>query len=199
MINRIIKKLLHFWKKNDPLSHYIKNGNIVIGKNSKIQNINIYIAEPVHQTNYITIGDDCMISGSIMIYDNEARVVIGDRVYIGTHTTLFCKDKIIIGNDVMISWGCTLIDTNAHSLRSRERLNDVTDWMKGAKYKNWNHVETNQICIEDNSWLGFDSIVTKGVVIKKGSVIGCGSVVTKSTEEFSVYGGNPAFFIKKTD
>ena len=54
------------------------------------------------------------------------------------------------------------------------------------------------ILIEDKTWIGFNSIITKGVTLKEGTIIACGSVVQKSTERYSIYGGNPATFIKKT-
>lgn len=199
MIKRLINKILNSRKNIDPINHYIKNGNIVVGKNCKLQNLNIYISDPVHQTNYITIGNDCMISGSIYIHGKNARVKIGNGVFIGNDTKLFCRDNITLNDDIMISWGCTLIDTNAHSLHSKERLNDVRDWLKGEVYKNWDMVESKAILIEDLSWVGFNSIITKGVTLKKGTVLGCGSVLTKSTESYGVYGGNPAVLIKTTD
>ena len=41
-------------------------------------------------------------------------------------------------------------------------------------------------------WIGIGSIVLSGVTIKTGSIIAAGSVVTKNTEAYSIYGGNPA-------
>jgi acetyltransferase-like isoleucine patch superfamily enzyme len=174
-------------------------GNIKVGKNCKLQNFDVYISEPTDKVTYITIGDNCMISGNFTLYGKNAKIKIGNDVFIGQDTKLFCRDQITIGNNIMISWSCTLIDTNAHSLKSNERLNDVKDWMKGEKYKNWNIVETKSIHVEDYSWIGFNSIITKGVIVKEGSVIGCGSVLTKSTEAYGVYGGNPAVQLKKTE
>lgn len=199
MLRRIINKLRNLRENGGQLSRYVKNGNVIIGKNCKIQHLNIYITDPADGIAYISIGDDCMISGNILIYGKEARVEIGNGVFIGNGTTLFCRNEIKLENDIMISWGCTLIDTNAHSLHSMERISDVRDWIKGERYKNWEVVESSPLYVEESCWIGFNSIITKGVVLKRGSVIGCGSVVTKSTEAYGVYGGNPAVFIKKTD
>lgn len=199
MIQRIINRIFKRGKPTNSLNQYLKKGNITVGKNCNIQNLIIYISAPVNQVNYITIGDDCMVSGTIFIHGHNARVEIGNGVFIGDDTKLFCREKITLGDNIMISWGCTLIDTNAHSLHSDERLNDVRDWKKGEQYKNWDVVESKPISIEELSWIGFNSIITKGVTVKKGSILGCGSVLTKSTEAFGVYGGNPAILIKKTD
>jgi acetyltransferase-like isoleucine patch superfamily enzyme len=99
----------------------------------------------------------------------------------------------------MFSWGCTIIDTNAHSLNSGERLNDVIDWKKGWQYKNWSVVESKAILIKEKCWIGFNSIVMKGVTLEEGTIVAAGSVVTKTSEPYSMIGGNPARFIKKTE
>ena len=91
------------------------------------------------------------------------------------------------------------IDTNAHSVHSEDRKKDVSDWKKGPSNKDWSKVKHAKIKVEEKSWIGFNSIITKGVVLNEGTIIGCGSVVTESTEPFGVYAGNPAIFIKKSD
>lgn len=55
--------------------------------------------------------------------------------------------------------------------------------------------------IEDNVLIGMGAIIMDGVVVKKGSIIGAGSVVLQNTivEENSIWAGNPAKFIKKTE
>lgn len=53
------------------------------------------------------------------------------------------------------------------------------------------------IKIEDDVWIGFNSMILSGVTIGRGSVIAAGSVVTKSFPPYSIVGGNPAKLIKK--
>lgn len=199
MITSMLNRLLGRRKTISPAEKFIVNGNLVHGKNCNFSGVNIAIANAIQNKVNITIGDNCMISGKIVLYHPEAAVTIGDGVFIGPDTVLFCYKSITIENDTMISWGCTLIDTNAHSLHAEERKNDVSDWMKGADNKNWSVVDSRPVIIRKQSWIGFNSIITKGVELSQGTVIGCGSVVTKSTEPYSVYAGNPAVFIKKTD
>ncbi|MBW7940936.1 MAG: acyltransferase [Candidatus Kuenenia stuttgartiensis] len=107
-----------------------------------------------------------------------------------------CYESIEIGDDVMVSWDCTIIDTNAHSVKSEERASDVLDWAKGEK--DWSRVESKKIVVEQKCWIGFKSIIMKGVNLGEGSVVAAGSVVTKDSEPYSVIGGNPAMLIKKT-
>lgn len=60
--------------------------------------------------------------------------------------------------------------------------------------------ESRPIHIEDGCWIATGTVISPpaiGINIAAFSVIASGSVVTKSTIPFSIYGGNPAKFIKK--
>lgn len=52
------------------------------------------------------------------------------------------------------------------------------------------------ILIEDDVWIGNNSIILSGITIGKGAIIAAGSVVTKNVSPYSIVGGNPARFIK---
>lgn len=52
------------------------------------------------------------------------------------------------------------------------------------------------IMIEDDVWIGARAIILPGVKIGKGCIIGAGAVVTKSFDDYSVIGGNPAKLLK---
>jgi acetyltransferase-like isoleucine patch superfamily enzyme len=174
------------------------SGNLFVGLRSDITNLKITSFADAPNSIRIDIGNDCLLLCSIVLYSNNAKVSIGDRVFIGENTTLFCFEEITIENDVMISSGCTLIDTNSHSLNSEERKNDVLDWKKGFQFKNWDVVKREKILIKEKSWVGFNSIISKGVVLGKGTIVASGSVVSRSSDEYTVIGGNPARFIKTT-
>lgn len=191
--DRIIKG-----KKFDKFFELKRNGNLKIGKECNLDGLNIQINSTVGNYLNIEIGDDCYLSGTIVLHSSKAKVKIGDRVFIGPDTTLFCYEGIDVLDDTMISWGCTLIDTNSHSLKSSERSNDVLDWKRGWQYKNWSVVVSKKIIIGKMCWIGFNSIIVKGVSLSEGTVVASGSVVTSNTEAFTVVGGNPARLIKKT-
>jgi len=60
------------------------------------------------------------------------------------------------------------------------------------------HVVISGNCnIGNNSYLGVNSTLKDSLTIKNHSIIGMGSVVTKDTEEYGIYIGNPAKLIKK--
>lgn len=52
------------------------------------------------------------------------------------------------------------------------------------------------IVIEEDVWVGANSVILSGVTIGRGSIIGAGSVVTKSIPKYSIVVGNPARVIR---
>lgn len=53
------------------------------------------------------------------------------------------------------------------------------------------------INIEDDVFIGAKAIILPGLHISKASVVGAGAVLTKNTEPFKIYAGNPAKYIKE--
>lgn len=51
--------------------------------------------------------------------------------------------------------------------------------------------------IENDVFIGARAIVLPGLLVREGSVIGAGAVLTKDTNKWGIYAGNPARFIKK--
>lgn len=185
-------------KRTSYIDYLIKNGNLKVGTNCKIDSLKIisYKAKPANIN--IEIGNDCNLNCTIVLYNENAHINIGNRVFVGPDTQLIALEEIAIEDDVMISWGCTLMDNDSHSVISTERENDVIDFNKGLEFKNWDVVLRKKIRVERKSWIGFNCIILKGVEILEGSVVASGSVVTKTFRSFSIIGGNPARFIRET-
>jgi acetyltransferase-like isoleucine patch superfamily enzyme len=201
MIRRVLSRLLRGHRDTShvsPVNRYIQDGNIIAGENSRIEKLNVHIFGAIKGRVNIEIGKDCMLEGSIVLYTADSKVKIGDRVFLGGGSSLYAYEGITLGDDVMISWNCSVIDTNAHSLISSERANDVLNWKKGWEFKDWSVVESKRILIGSKCWIGFNSIIMKGIELGEGCIVGAGSVVTKNFDSYSIVGGNPAQFIKKT-
>lgn len=196
MIKNIIKRILGY--NSEPSSQYIK-----FGLNSKLDNVRIDVRRPKESFKNLIIGDNCLISGNYFFELDGAVINIGNDTFIGS-STFVCSSKISIGNQVLISWGCTIMDNNAHSLVSVERKNDVYDWKRSleegevGKYKDWTNVAKGEIIIKDKSWIGFNVIILKGVTIGEGAVVAAGSVITKDVPDYAVVAGNPAAVLKYT-
>lgn len=202
MIKKIVKRVLGIKNSpaivSDPLLSLRSSGNIKERDRNNLSALRVYHYKLNDGFCNIEIGEDNFLENNITLYAPDSKVKVGDRVYIGPNTNLNCRVEIEIGNDVMFSWGCTVMDTNAHSLKSEERKNNVIDWKKGWEYKDWSNVESSKIKIGDKCWIGFNSIILKGVELGEGCIVAAGSVVTKSFEPYSIIGGNPAELIKKT-
>ncbi|ELX11388.1 glycosyltransferase family 2 [Janthinobacterium sp. HH01] len=52
------------------------------------------------------------------------------------------------------------------------------------------------IVVEDDVWIGYQTLIMSGVTIGQGAIVAAGSVVTKSVAPYTIVGGNPARFIK---
>lgn len=175
---------------------------INVGKNSDVQHLNLLTRATNQNEVKVQLGSNCLIKGDFIFETEQGKITIGDRTFIGG-SKFICIEAIDIGNDVMFSWGCTVIDNNAHSLVWEERKNDVLDWKKGVddnvigKYKNWSNVQRKKVVIKDKAWIGFNVIILKGVTIGEGAIVGAGSVVTKDIPDWVIVAGNPAKIIRE--
>ena len=167
-------------------------------------NFNLELHNPSTGQNYLSIGQQCMIDASFVFETSCGQVSIGNHVHIGGGTQLISRNRITIGDDVIIAWNCTIYDHNSHSIYWNERKSDVlTEWQNGTCQKpilfnkNWSVVKDAPISIGNKVWIGFGVTILKGVNIGEGAVIAAGSVVTKDVPAYTIVGGNPAKFIKK--
>ncbi|PXY42080.1 acyltransferase [Flavobacterium cheongpyeongense] len=198
-LKRYIK--IFFCKKNSKLALKVSD-YIVSPISSNIKGAHISLRNPIKNKKYILIGENCHITGNFIFEIQDGKITIGDRTFIGGGTFI-CIDEIEIGNDVMFSWGCTVADNNSHSNIWSERKDDVLDWKKGldenkiGAYKDWTNVKKAKITIKDKAWIGFNSIILKGVTIGEGAIVGAGSVVTKDVQDWTIVAGNPARMVKE--
>lgn len=170
------------------------------GRNVILQNTHIEIRNGEQLKARCHFGDDSIVSGRFILETENSKISVGARTFIGGGLFI-SADEIEIGSDVLISWGCTFIDTNAHSVNWESRAKDVEDWHRGisegavGKYKDWSYVNSKKIAIRDKVWIGFDCKILKGVTIGAGAIVGAGSVVTKDVEPMTIVAGNPAVVV----
>jgi acetyltransferase-like isoleucine patch superfamily enzyme len=132
---------------------------------------------------------------SFLSFDNVgAKISIGENTYIGKSHIVAAKN-ITIGDNVLISWGVTIVDHNSHSLIYSERALDVADWRLGKK--DWSNVVVQPVRICDKAWVGFNASILKGVTIGEGAIVAACSVVTKDVPAWTIVGGNPAKIIRE--
>lgn len=143
----------------------------------------------------IRIGDECTLQGLLVTEHDEARITIGNNVFVGANTVLDCASEIEIEDDVLVSYECLLLDSNNHSQNAAVRRNDLPDVKYGREY-NWAAIPSKPIRIRRGAWVGARSIILKGVTVGEGAIVGAGAVVTKDVAPFTIVGGNPARVVK---
>jgi acetyltransferase-like isoleucine patch superfamily enzyme len=185
MIEWIHSRINGFYRKK-----LLRNKDFTISPGAKVN----FRAIKTKENCTLTIDDGSIIDSNLIFDRNSAHISIGKNTFIGG-STLVCAEKIIIGDDVLVAWGCTIVDHNSHSPLFHERKDDVKKWFNGEK--DWTHVICKPIIVEDKAWIGFSSIILKGVTIGQGAIVGAGSVVTKDVMPYTIVAGNPARMIRE--
>jgi acetyltransferase-like isoleucine patch superfamily enzyme len=162
-------------------------------KISRSSSVNLWKCRGVEQC-HLDIGDDAIVRANLCFERLGAEILIGERTFIGK-SSLVSSRRITIGNDVLISWGVTIVDHNSHSLSYSERANDVLDWRTGKK--DWSNVASGVVQICDKAWIGFNASILKGVTVGEGAIVAACSVVTKDVPPWTIVGGNPAKIIRE--
>lgn len=168
-----------------------KNLKAIVGENTAI---NGAIDQRV-QGGEVKIGNDCLIEGYLVTESHNSKITIGNNVFIGGGTVVDCVISISVEDDVLVSYGCILADSDNHSVSYSIRKHDLADWKKGKHA--WNAVKSLPIKISKGAWIGAHAIILKGVTIGEGAVIGAGSVVTRDIPAWTIAAGNPARIIRE--
>lgn len=107
-----------------------------------------------------------------------ATIVIGDHVGI-SGASICAWTRIEIGSHCLLGANVMVVDTDFHSIDPVNR-----------RYSREN-VKSAPVIIEENVFLGANTVVLKGVRIGRNSVIGAGSVVTRDIPPDTLAAGNP--------
>lgn len=99
-------------------------------------------------------------------------------IYSGCTFDTVYPELITIGSGVRLTSGCKII---THFLDPS---------VPGV------HFKIAPVVIEDDVFIGMNTIICNSVTIGKGAIIGAGSVVTKDIPPYQVWAGNPARYIK---
>lgn len=166
-----------------------KRSGIEIATDAKVNYRGIRLRPPAK----LSIGAGSIFEGSIAADRPEAEVTVGTNTFVGSSTIVTAK-RVDIGDDVLISWGCTFVDHDSHSTDWSVRAGDVQRHYSGQK--NWDGIAMRPIRICNKVWIGFNALVLKGVTIGEGAVVAAGSVVTKDVPEYTLVAGNPARVIR---
>ena len=154
------------------------------------------------------IGEDVRIS-NLCVITRPYLISIGNHVAIDQFVTITTSAEI--GDYVHIAPNCSIIG----GAESKVIMKDHSGMAAGARViagganfnsgtltnpqvpKEYREEIIEDVIFEEFSILGTNSVVLPGVILSEGSVVGANSLVTKTTEPWTIYVGNPAKPIKK--
>jgi acetyltransferase-like isoleucine patch superfamily enzyme len=108
-------------------------------------------------------------------------VIIGPGSFVNSGCVLYTGHGITIGANVLIAANCTLAATN-HEFR------DPTRPIREQGFA----ASRGGIVIEDDVWVGANSVLLDGAILRRGCVVGAGAVVRHELPPYSINVGAPA-------
>ncbi len=123
---------------------------------------------------------------TVLVALDGGEIDIGDHTGL-SNTTIIARTSVRIGEHVFIGAGCSIYDTDFHSVHHRDRVN-----------RNAN-VLSAPVTVGNRVFIGAHVIILKGVTIGDDAVIGAGAVVAKNVPASEIWAGNPARFISQIE
>lgn len=128
------------------------------------------------------IGDNSWLN--VCIRDDTKRMIIGEAVLIGRQSVISAADYLSIGSYCVLA-PRVYISNADHKFESIH----LPILCQGF-------VDNKKIVIEENCWLGINSIVLGAVTIGRGSIIGANTIIRKDVLPFSVVVGETQRIVK---
>lgn len=144
-------------------------GKIVFGDNVNLGVIN----SPLFYNTYAYIESR----------NKEAVIEFGNNININNSFSAVAEKGIIIQDNVLIGYNCSIMDSDFHNLNPLKR--SETD------------PNPQEVIICKNVFIGNNVVILKGVKIDKNTVVAANTVVTKSFPANVIIGGNPAKIIRE--
>ena len=160
----------------------------------------------------IRIGKDVIIDDNVVLDakgEDNLGLTIGDRVYIGRQTIVYCKNgDITLQDRVNISSNCQVFSANHLTIGEGTVVGAFTYLLSGGEYDYASRVpfceqggkpSKGDLNIGRNCWIGAHVVVTDAASIGEHCVIGAGAVVTKPIPPNSLAAGVPAKVVKSIE
>ena len=127
-------------------------------------------------------GGDFQVTHDAVIKDLQG-ISVGKHCFVGNGSIIMGSGTIIIEDEVLIAPHVIIISGN-HVL-------------KNGSFR-YGRGDTGNITIGKGAWIAGNCTISKGSRLPAGSVLSANSLLNKCfNEEYSIYGGVPAKFIKR--
>ena len=131
--------------------------------------------------NRFSLGKYSVVEDFSCLNNAVGDLTIGDYTRIGLRNTII--GPVHIGNHVNLAQNVTVTGLN-HNYQDAEKIIDEQG------------VSTQPVVIEDDVWVGANSVILPGVTLGKHCVVAAGSVVSRPVPPYSICAGCPAKIIK---
>lgn len=130
----------------------------------------------------IIVGGASVIDSFVKIkpVGGAGDLEIGRFCYINSGCVFYTGNGIRIADNVLVAANCTFAPVN-HAYKDKSRLIRQQGFQPSR----------GGIVIEEDVWIGANSVILDGAILRKGCVIAAGSIVRGEIEAYTVYGGNP--------
>ena len=128
----------------------------------------------------MTFGFNCTLE-----ITPTGKLQIEDFVNITQNVLISCNAKISIGKDTLIAENVSIRDAE-HKMAKDEKIQLQS-------------VNSEEIKIGKDVWIGANTLILRGSLVKDGVVIGGNSLVNRKSkiEAFCIYAGSPVKLIKE--
>lgn len=134
--------------------------------------------------NRFSLGCYSVVEDFSCLNNAVGDIIIGDHTRVGLGNTII--GPVCIGNHVNLAQNITVSGLN-HNFQNIDKLIDEQG------------VSTKPIIIEDDVWIGANSVILPGVTLGRHCIVAAGSVVSRSIPPYSICAGSPAKVIKSYD
>ena len=182
MIMGLLTKILYLFQ----LHVRLRMQKVTYGKNLRGNRISLKNVGKIEIGNGVSLNsfpDGDVYRTGLLTHYKSAVILIGNNCNLNG-TIIHCNSKVSIGSYCMFGPGTKIVDNDSHRLSI-----DIIERRKAAN--------SIPIYIEDNVWVGMNSLILKGVRIGENSVVAAHSVVTKDIPKNVLVAGNPAKIIKQ--
>jgi acetyltransferase-like isoleucine patch superfamily enzyme len=199
MFFNVIKKI---WSRYNVYILRAKNHKVNIGHNIFLPRRFKIVNSSGRSDHIISFGNNCFLNCSIFFEkDSISNVLVGNDVYLGSGVSIYCTEKVEIGNNVTVAWDVVFYDHNSHPLDFMKRRQVVSNFVENYKGNSadcnvdWTDVKSGSIVVGNDVWIGFGCIILKDTVIGDRSIISAGSVVRGRFPSDVIIAGNPAVVV----
>jgi len=131
----------------------------------------IYPTAKISERTELKMGKDSFIGDFCLI--TVPYLKVGDRSQINAFSRIVGRKGVIIGDDVVISYGVTILTST-----------DTPEgaYMNDARPESERRIREGDVVIEDGVFIGANAVIMPNVTIHKRAVIGAGAYIDEDVE-----------------